>query len=108
QNHPGDALVLERDRSSSGNKIGRTVTPSGHHGGRVAGLEAGEGRDVRTEEPAYLLGDSGEDLRRRGLSGNERRHAPQRGLLLGESPYLRPRLRIGDGRGDELREGCEP
>ena len=45
----------------------------------------------RRRGPGHLLGDRGEDLRRR-LARDQRRHAPQRGLLLREPSHLGPRL----------------
>src|SRR3954469_2871031 len=51
-----------------------------------------------------LARDSGEDLLPGRVARDERRHSPQRRLLVGKASNLGPRLTVGDGRGDELCE----
>jgi len=50
-------------------------------------------RRVDGEEQADLAGDHGEHVGRRDPAGDQRRHAPQRGLLVGESRRS-PRLAL--------------
>jgi hypothetical protein len=52
QNHRGDALVLELDECPNGDLIALPFAPSGHHDRCVVVLEADQGRDVGTKEPA--------------------------------------------------------
>ena len=92
---PGDALAFELDASCRPEPLSRGA-PGGDHGRRPVGLVAPHVRDVDTEEQADLARDRREHLGRRDPAGDQRRHAPQRGLLVREprrSPRLAPRAR---------------
>jgi hypothetical protein len=56
----------------------------------VLRVVADQDREVDRQEPADLLGDRGEHLLRRSRLGHQRRHPPQRGLLLGQLTQPRP------------------
>src|SRR5262249_40705466 len=78
-------------------------------------LEAGYARVRGGEHPADLLADRREDLERPYSPCDQRRHAPQSRLLLGELAgsrlgcgELSAALRIRDRRRQELREVREP
>ena len=66
----------------------RPAAPSGSYRVRM--------RVSAPRQPPDLLGDRGEHLLRRRRPGHQRRHPPQRRLLLGEPAQLHPRLRVGD------------
>ena len=85
-----------------------TLAPAGDDGRRLVALVAEHRRDLDAQQPPDLFGDRREDLRRWQLACDQRRHAPQRGLLVGEPAHLLPRLGVRDRRGDELREGGDP
>ena len=53
-----------------------------------SGVEAAQVRGVHAEHLADFPPDSGEHGIGRGLTSDQRRHAPQRGLLLGEHAQL--------------------
>ena len=80
--------------------------PGGDGADRVVGVVADHPGEIRAEQLADLLGDGGEQLARRHVLRDQRRHAPQRGLLVGEPLDLRARLGVGDGRGDQRRANC--
>jgi len=60
-------------------------------------LVPAENREVDPEEPPGLLRDAGEHVLRRSGPGDECRHVPEGGLLLGEGPQLHTGLGVGDG-----------
>jgi hypothetical protein len=72
--------------------------PGRYDGHRVVGLVAGHPGEVRAQQPPDLFGDGAEELARRHTLCDQRRHTPQRGLLVGEPPDLRSRLGVRDRR----------
>ena len=84
------------------------TAPDAHGGHRAVALEAADVGGVDAEELADLARDRREDLRRIDPARDERRHAPQRGLLVGEPAHLAPRLGVRDRGGHELGEVGEP
>ena len=76
----------------------------GDHGDLVARLVAAQRDLVGVQQQLHLRGHGVED----GVGGrpfrDERRHPPERGLLLGEPFDLRARLRVGDGRRQQVAE----
>ena len=83
-------------------------TPGGHSGRRAVKLVARHVRGVDPEEQADLTRDRREHVGRRDAAGDQRRHAPQRGLLVREPGKLLPARAVRDRRGDQLRELGEP
>ena len=81
-----------------------TRAVSGDERRRVVGVEPNQSRHVGGEQPADLLGDRGEKLRRRCSARDERRHATKRGLLVGDRSHLLARLGVRDRGRDELGE----
>ena len=63
---------------------------------------------IRPKQPSDLLGDGSEDLGLRGLARHERRHTPQRRLLLRQPCRLGARVGVRDGSGNQLGELREP
>ena len=85
--------------------LGRPAADGGHD---LPGLVADRRGGVRLEQPPDLLGHGGEQLGCRDALRDERRHPPQRSLLVREPGEL---VLPGGGReggGDELRELDEP
>ena len=82
------------------------LSPGGHQ--RLSGRGvAAQSRYVDRQQPPYLLGDGGEQLLRRRRLGDQRRHPPQRGLLVGDAAQFRTRFGVGDrGRG-QFGESCQ-
>ena len=60
------------------------------------------------EEAPDLVADGPEDLVGLRTARDQRRHAPQRRLLVGELCKRLPGLRIRDRRCNQLREPLEP
>jgi hypothetical protein len=81
---PGDALALEVDPCADRHLLAG-ATPGAEDRRRPVGLEPPQVRGVDTEEQGDLARDRSEQLRRRYSAGDQRRHAPQRGLLVRES-----------------------
>ena len=84
------------------------IAPPRDHGDRRVGLVSDHPHVFDAQEPCHLLGDRCGDLRRRRLARDERRHAPQRGLLLREATRVGPRLGVRDRRRQQLRELGQP
>ena len=79
-----------------------------HDGHRAVGLEADHGGAVRPGERFDLVAHRTEERVRRHALRDQRGHAPQRCLLLGEHRSRLSRLGVGDRRRYELGEVCEP
>ena len=76
---------------------------------RPVGLVAGHPRGVHVAAAAPTSSATAANTSPAArLARDQRRHAPQRGLLVGEPPHLRPRLGVRDRRGDELGERLDP
>ena len=79
----GDAVTIQRQsRPDRRPRTGRA--PAGDHGHVPVVVEGEHRSEVGAEHGADLLGDRGEDLVRRRLSGNEHRQPSQRRLLAGQ------------------------
>ena len=105
---PARRCLSPQGQTGADREGGAGLAPLRDHGDRRVGLVADHSRVVDAEEPCHLLGDRGEDLRRRRLVRDERRHAPQRGLLLREATRLGPRLGVRDRRRHQLGELGQP
>jgi hypothetical protein len=79
-----------------------------HDGHRAVGLEAEHGGGVRSGERLDLVAHRTEESVRRHAPRDQRGHAPQRCLLLGEHRSRLARLGVGDRRRYELGEVREP
>ena len=77
---------------------------SGDEGGRAFRLQAAETRVVHTEAVRQLVGHRGEHLRCRNAARDQRRHPPQRCLLLDKHPEIGSGLCVGDGGCHEIGE----
>ena len=76
------------------------------HDGRTLPLESDHPAS-RPEEATDLLADRREDLGGPHSLRHQRRHSPQRRLLVGEPSQCLPRLGIGNRGGDDLTEVVE-
>src|SRR6266540_2874535 len=85
-----------------------TGTPTGDALQLPIAVAAPKNRDVGVEQLGNLRRNCLEDLGGRDITGDERRHPPQRRLLLRKPREGFARFGIGDRRRDELRELCEP
>jgi hypothetical protein len=74
----------------------------------VPGLVASERDLVGAEQPLHLGRHRVEDRRRLRAFRNQRRDAPERGLLGGQPLDLGARLHVGDRGRHQLREVGEP
>jgi hypothetical protein len=63
-------------------------------GDEIAVVEAGHRREVRADNRADLARHGGEQLARRNVLRHQRRHAPQRGLFLGNPPGFGARRHV--------------
>ena len=84
------------------------AVPRGDHRYRAVGAVPAHRRVVGAQQPPGFLGDRGEHLRRRRRAGHQRRHPPQRGLLLGEPAQFHAGLGVGDRGGGQLGEPGQP
>jgi hypothetical protein len=103
-----DTHPLHGEPRAQGQLVTAVLAPhadSGHRPVRLVALQPGE---VCAAEQPDLADDGLEHLRRRHTARNEGRHAPQRGLLVGEPAHLDACLGVRDRRGHELREGGDP
>jgi hypothetical protein len=72
------------------------IAPPADDQGPSRRVISGQEREVDAQQPPDLGGYCGEQLLRRRRPGDERRHATQRGLLLGVAPQLRAGPRVSD------------
>ena len=95
--HPGDdVLTLEREAAAQRGRVPGSLRLRDERGGPV-GLEAKHPDRLCFQDPRHLVGDRSEDLNRRRFACRQRRHTPQRCLLLGQ-PRLRAHARLGDSQ----------
>jgi hypothetical protein len=96
---PGRAAGFEHERADvvplkgppdANGKVFACCAPGRDGGRRTAGLVADQGRQLDAKQPPDLLGDRCEHRLWRNRLGHQRRHPPQRGLLLGQ--LAQPRL----------------
>ena len=96
--HQRDARSARR--GSTGCRPRRPGAPVLVHVPTIVAVPSGSYRlmtvHVGGEQPPGLRGDRGEHLLRRRRPGHQRRHPPQRRLLLGEPAQLHARLGVGD------------
>ena len=95
---------LGEETRSERKDAGDRLTPAADVGGGSIGVVAQERALDASEQPAGFLGDLGEHLLREVFLGDERRHPPQGGLLVGELLDLGARLGVGDRRCDQIGE----
>jgi hypothetical protein len=76
----------------------------GDDGDLGIGLEAVQRDPVGVQELLHLRGHGVEDRGRRRPIRGQRRHPPQRGLLVGEPLHLRARGGVRDGGGHQVAE----
>ena len=110
------AEVLDADRAAGAEDrldrqrgfyrpAGSQGLPAAHAGQdrcRRVRLEPHDDGHVDIEQLAYLTGDHRQDLVLPGRTGDEHRHAPQRGLLVRYPAKVGLRLGVRDGGRDEL------
>jgi hypothetical protein len=95
--HAGDVAVVNPGRPAGlvhhcghvpaadrGRRRGARPGPGADDLQRALRVVAHQDREVDRQEPADLLGDGGEHHVRRSRLGHQRRHPPQRGLLLSQ------------------------
>jgi hypothetical protein len=86
-------------------ELGAAGAPRGDHRDGVVGLEARHRHGVGPHDPADLLVDGGLQLLTRDVAGDERRHASQRALLLGDARGRRPPWRARKRRALGVERG---
>ena len=102
----GGQEVLERPTGADRNDGDALGEADDDHRGSV-GLEARDG-GLGAEEPADLVGDRGEDIGGADSACDQRRHPPQRRLLVEEAANLVVCFAVHDRGRDELREVGQP
>ena len=96
----GEVRIPERPPAANG----KALPGAGHEGDRAVGLVADHVRQVDRKQPPDLVRDRREHLLRPRPARHQRRHPPQRRLLLGQPGEPGAALGVGDRRRQQLRE----